>query len=554
MRLHFCFLLLCIAFIGAEGTAYAVSDIQVSEERAPDVNVFGITAKNQAALTLDDTSITALMRLANGVGKQALPDLEKNVLGNLIAAPELPNQVHVPDDWMIQRLRMLRIIGKPDVAWNLFSTIPPSLMTEPIAREGVITAWIMSKTEAACGLVAQYIDMYGNTYWTQQQLACALLKNSQPQVEFSLQLLEETAPKDISPVLKSIAENSVTLPTLTSKDADVIAPLGVYLRQNAHEASGSRAIPVDFIDQMPLSVLPADLLAWAAQFRVIPLAKRCDAAETAYLQDVLNATALRQVYQEVLSARAADASMPPYCTRAAILAQIGSAANPTARTSALSQAYETLRQSFTDGQTRALLIEEFRELSGRLPDPSAPTFLLLQAALAHIEQGDRQAAERIGDELASRRTMQGRVGAYAVRQAIARSFTNSYDTTPPDISDLPMPDAQDKAETIWHRVRIADVLEALNYPLPPTVRSNQFAAPMPPASPINIDLLNQFQQAKLDGNRPAALLYGMTLLQSARLDMTGSSALGQVIAMLNSYGMQKETNILVTESLLTPPH
>lgn len=549
MRISLLFACLCViaSFAGA-----APSEIAVSEQTAPDVNQFGIQSKQ--ALTLDDATVTTLVEASGNLVKRPLAPLQRDILAQLLTAPELIQNSNVPSDWMAQRLRLLRHIGRPDEAWRLYTEIPSLLMTEAVAREGLNTAWSLAKTEEACGLVSDSIEKFGNSYWTQQQLICALLKENQPQVEFSLQLLEETAPNELSPVLKAIAERSATLPALSEKDSNVLAALGIYLRQSATNQSTIVTIPPNFIDQMPLSVLPPDLLGWAGYNPIIPLSKRCDAAEAAYQQARIDAAGLRQVYQEVLRTRADSPSTPPYCTRANVLASIGSAVYPQDRTYALYSAYNMLREFYTDAQTRALLIEEIREFTGRLPDRTAPNFLMLQAALAHIEAKDRQSAENIGDQLAALNTMQGRVAAFAVRQSIAFSFTSSYDTAAPDIDDIPMPNSDDKAETVWHRTRVADVLEALNYPLPPTVRSNQFNAPQPALRPINPELLSRFQQAKLDGNKGAALLNAALLLNSATLDVQGGTVIGQIIAMLNSYGMSKEAYILSTDALLTPAH
>lgn len=552
MRISFLFVCLCVI---ASLVHAAPSEIAVSEQTAPDVNLFGIQAKSSSgALTLDDATVTSLIEASGNLVKRPLAPLPRDILAQLLVAPELSTTAKVPADWMAQRLRLLRTIGRPDEAWRLYTEIPSSLMTEAVAREGVNTAWSLAKTEEACGLITDSIEKFGNSYWTEQQLICALLKENQPQVEFSLQLLEETAPNDLSPVLKAIAESSSTLPALSEKDSNVLAALGVYLRQSATNQSTIVNIPPNFIDQMPLSVLPPDLLGWIGYNPIIPLSKRCDAAEAAYQQARIDAAGLRQVYQEVLRTRTAESLIPQGCIRADILASIGYAATPYDRTFALSKAYNMLREFYTDAQTRALLIEEIREFTGRLPDRTAPIFLMLQAALAHIETKDRQGAENIGDQLAALNTMQGRVAAFAVRQAIAFSFTSSYDTTAPDIDDIPMPNSDDKAETVWHRTRVADVLEALNYPLPPTVRSNQFNAPQPAIRPINPELLGRFQQAKLDGNKGAALLNAALLLSSATLDVQGGTVIGQIIAMLSSYGMSKEAYILSTEALLTPPH
>lgn len=532
----------------------APSEISISDETPPDVNLFGIQSKKAGQpLILDATTSATLEKSAPELAKHPLPPLQRDLLAQLLIAPEASSG-QPPSGWMAERLRLLRAIGRPDEAWRLYVEIPSTLLTDEVAREGVNTAWSLGKTETACGVVAESIDTFGTSYWNEQQLMCAILKNTQSQIDFSLQLLEETAADKLSPVLKAIAENATMLPPLTAKDGNVLIPIGIYLRQLPNEEQETRKVPANFIDQMPLSVLPPDLLGWAGYNPVIPLTKRCDAAEAAYQQARIDAAGLRQVYQEVLRARSVDSSVSLGCMRADVLASIGYATTPYDRTFALSRAYDTLRQFYTDHQTRMLLSEEIREFTGRLPDRSAPVFLMLQAGHAHIEQKDRQSAENISDHLAALNTMQGRVGAFAMKQAIAFSFTDSYDITPPDMDDIPLPSPDDKTETVWHRVRVADVLEALNYPLPPAVRSNQFVAPQAKFVPVSPETLTRFQQAKLDNNKAAALLDSILLLSIAKLDAQSGITISQIIALLNNQGYSKEAYLLATEALLTPPH
>lgn len=544
--------LLCLC----PGRVFAVDrDIQISDQSAPTVNQFGISPKTSPALSIDDAALGLLMNAKDRLAHQPMAQPQKHVVAQIAAAPVTADAI--PDNWMAERLLLLNRMEEADVAWRLFRQIPETLMTDEVAREGINAVWRLGKTEPACNLVKTYIEKFGGSRWTEQQLLCAIIQGDQAKTDFSLTFLEESAPDELSPVLKAIAENQKTLPPLTEKDQRVIPALITYLREQTAKNTPVPEIPQDFVLGMPLDAFPAAVLGWAARQPVISLPDRCNAAESAYQRGGIDAMELRQVYQEALRAKTEPnaAGAPAFCPRADTLAEIGAAAAPQERTLALTRAFTELRSFYTDRQTRALLNEEFKELAGRLPDPTAPVFLLLQTALTHLETGDRQAAERIAANLGAFNTMQGRIAAYAVRQAIAFSVTNAYDTTAPSLADFPLMDVNDKPETVWHRTRIADVLEALDYPVPPTARGNPFAAPAPPGQQAaNTNLLALFQQARTEGRKAAALLYGMQLLGSGHWDSISGTILSQVLSMLKSYGYEQEANRLAVEALLTPPH
>lgn len=538
------------------GGALAIdSDIQVSDQSAPSVNQFGIAPEQGAVLSVDDAMLAPLANAKDSLARQPLAQPQKYFYAQLLAAPVTANSI--PQNWMQERLSLLNRMQESGTAWRLFTQIPDALMTNEAAQEGIDTGWRLGKTEETCGLVKKYIEKFDDSSWTGQQLLCALLKGDQAKIDFSLTYLEESAPDALSPLLKAIAENRKTLPALSPKDQRILPALLAYYQEQAAKNVPLPEIPQDFISAVPLDALPANLLGWIAQQPAISLPNRCNAAEFAYQRGGLDANGLRQVYQEALRSKTLPntTGTPAFCTRADILAGIGGAPTPQLRTSALLNAFTELRTFYTDRQTRALLSEEFKELASRLPDPSAPVFLLLQTALTHLETGDRQAAERIASNLGALRTMQGRIAAYAVRQAIAFSVTNAYDTTAPDIDDFPPMDNNDKPETVWHRTRVADVFEALNYPVPPTARGNPFAAPAAPGQQaVDTNLLAMFQQAKTDGRQTAALFYGMQLLGNGHWDMISGATLSQVLSMLKAYGYEQAANRLAVEALLTPPH
>jgi len=492
----------------------------------------------------------------------ALRDVASQILLSRARAP-----LAVTDDapsLLAARAAALLAIGDVDGAELLLSASPTQERPKGLDIVDAALQVIRFNNARACGLARNNAASAGKDFWQRLLIYCDALEGKADSVGFGMSLLRETSGDDPAMVL--------LVDSVLSGSPSILESIG---QPNPIHVALSRVAKVE----LPVNIAESDdpvLLHALAMTPNLSIGGRIEAAERAVTMGSLSPAQLRQLYQQVTYSQADLANS---LTRAseiggvaarALLYQAAVKQNiPTARAEIISSALGFARE---DNRYQAA-VEAFRPLINRLPPSPEMVWFALTGVRAFLALGEPVATDRWMALLRASATVSddSKVALARTRPLVRLLGGGDRNVPLETVLEEWLETVEDTPQLIQLRSMLNGLFVALGEDLPDAVWAgidtggprNQL---MPPT---NIwfqfrDSIRAFENAKASANgaanasatnslpagaaKPAIL--ALRSMGNGGPGAQGISVVFEVVAALNSLGMERAARQLAVETVL----
>lgn len=548
------------------GLAIQAGEISIVNEESPVAANFGILPPeaHPESYSWAHSSPEGLRTLLLQFQHPLVWQAQRLVAVNAISAPVLPDaEGNVPPNWLLLRLEALYRMGEYEGAWKLFNALNSALLTEPVARMGANLGWATHRSKRACALTAAITENEATAfegkdsrlYWLVHYMICQRLAGKQAEAELSLDLLTETVPKQLPPLLGPLIQDwgrQTALPPLSARDALIYPVLSNLLLSPLKEGTPlTERIPAHFVALEQIKDLPPELQAGLSRATKLPALWRASMAETAVRYHLLDGAELGRFYKIVAqkTTHPKEPALQATYARALLFADIESARTPQNRLQALSLALQEYRRLFSAHDARAILGAPLRQLSAETQNLGVP--LAFETLALYLDRGDLDEAQRIARTLNERDDPTSELATGIAGRILAMKSADQRNVA--DAITLPEFTQSPEASTIWLAMRYARVMEAEGFHVTKPATLEDTNATPPEITYASPTALGELQMARGNSGAAEQLLRSVLVLDQTPPQRTSDQALLQVLETWNERGLRKEGEALIVEALLGIP-